>query len=147
MAVTTCIGRALESYSFLSWPTLCRTYLVNYALLCLTSFCFHLSYMLYLRCLSFVRGLLTGKFKRDDPNTSATLAGTRLGWVAEKPSERAAFATPDIETLRHNENYWKLMEKVEAIGKQHGMCTLCRKIGSCKYKLFKWCRCRSIQKL
>ena len=72
------------------------------------------------KCL-FVRGLLTGKFKRDDLNTSATLAGTRLGWIAEKPSERSVFATPYVENLRNDENFWKLMDTVEAIGKQHGM--------------------------
>lgn len=82
--------------------------------------------------LVFVRGLLTGKFKRDDPNTAATLAGTRLGWTAEKPAERAIFTTPDIATLRDDEKFWKLMDAVEAIGKQHGMCS---KLVHCKYKL------------
>ena len=82
----------------------------------------------------FVRGLLTGKFKRDDPKTKSTLAGTRLGWTAEKPNERAIFATPDIETLRNDENFWKLMDTVEAIAKQHG--TLIKMV-HCTYKLFK----------
>ena len=63
----------------------------------------------------FVRGLLTGKFKRDDPNALTTLEGTRLGWTSEKPSERAVFATPGIETLRDNENFWKLMDTVEQL--------------------------------
>lgn len=65
-------------------------------------------------------GLLAGKFKRDDQKTSETLAGTRLGWVAEKPSERAVFATPDVEVIRKDDNFWALMDAVEAIGKQHG---------------------------
>ena len=79
--------------------------------------------MYYLPYPCFVRGLLTGKFKRDDPNVLATLAGTRLGWVAEKPSERGRGGTPDVETLRNDENFWKLMDTVEAIGKRHGMCS------------------------
>ena len=89
----------------------------------------------------FVRGLLTGKFKRNDPKTSESLAGTRVGWVAENPAERAIFSTPDIETLRNDENFWKLMDTVEAIAKKHGMCS---KIVHCTYKLFKLCICRNI---
>jgi len=76
---------------------------------------------------------LTGKFKRDDQNPSSTLAGTRLGWIAEKPSERALFGMLDVENLRENENFWKLMDTVEAIAKRHGMCY---KIVQCKCRLF-----------
>lgn len=83
----------------------------------------------------FVRGLLTGKFKRNDQKATATLAGTRLGWVAEKPTERTFSATPDIETLRNDERFWKLMDTVEAIGKQHGRpYHMSSKIVHCKYK-------------
>lgn len=62
-------------------------------------------------------GLLSGKFKRDAK--AASLAGTRLGWVAEKPKERAFHCAPDIETMRGNEDFWKLMDSVESIAKQH----------------------------
>jgi len=65
-------------------------------------------------------GLLTGKFKRDDKNTANTLAGTRLGWTAEKSSERTFGFAPYIEEYRNNEDYWTLMTALENIGLEHG---------------------------
>ena len=58
-------------------------------------------------------GLLTGKFKREDKDVAATLSGTRLGWTAEKPSERSFNISPNVEQYRENENYWKLMDAHE----------------------------------
>lgn len=66
------------------------------------------------------RGLLTGKFKREDTNPAATLAGTRLGWTAEKPEGRTMGASPSVENYRNNEDYWTLMTAMETIGKKHG---------------------------
>jgi len=66
-------------------------------------------------------GLLTGKFKREDTTVTETLAGTRLGWVAEKPNERGIFGSrPQVEKYRNNEDYWHLMDAIQAIGKGHG---------------------------
>jgi len=65
-------------------------------------------------------GLLTGKFKREDKDITKAIPGTRLSWVAEKPEERALPAMPNVEVFRNNENYWKLMDLLKAIGKQHG---------------------------
>jgi len=66
-------------------------------------------------------GLLTGKFKREDRDVQQSLRGTRLAWVNEKPQERAlSGSAPDVDEYRNNENYWKLMEGVETIAKQHG---------------------------
>jgi len=66
-------------------------------------------------------GLLTGKFKREDANFKQTLAGTRLAWVAEKPKERGIFGSrPQVENYRDNEDYWKLMDAIHTIGKEHG---------------------------
>ena len=48
------------------------------------------------------------------------LAGTRLGWTAEKPSERTWGVAPNVEDYRNNEAYWKLMDALAAIGKAHG---------------------------
>jgi len=63
-------------------------------------------------------GMLTGKFKRSE--MGKTLAGTRLAWTAEKPNERAMFSTPNMESYRENENYWKLMDATADIAKQYG---------------------------
>jgi len=68
-----------------------------------------------------VGGLLTGKFKRDDKQTDKTLAGTRIGWTAEKPEERAfSSVAPYIENYRNNEDFWKLLDATSSIAKQHG---------------------------
>jgi aryl-alcohol dehydrogenase-like predicted oxidoreductase len=65
-------------------------------------------------------GMLTGKFKREDTQVVSTLAGTRLGWAAEKPAERAFSVSPNVEQYRENENYWKLMGATNDIAKAHG---------------------------
>jgi len=70
--------------------------------------------------MNVVRGILTGKFKRDDKDFLTTLAGTRLGWTNEKPEERARGATPYIEEYRENEDFWTLQELLDTIGKAHG---------------------------
>jgi len=64
-------------------------------------------------------GLLTGKFKREDKANASSMEGSRLAWVAENPAERAMFSTPNIEEYRAKEEYWKLMDKLTAIGKEH----------------------------
>jgi len=64
-------------------------------------------------------GLLTGKFKRQDKNVGATIPGSRLAWVAEKPAEREFTVAPDVEKYREKEDYWKLMDQITAIGKEH----------------------------
>jgi len=63
-------------------------------------------------------GLLTGKFKKGTDEKS--LAGTRLGWTAEKPKERQLPAAPYVENFRENDNYWKLMDATSDIAKIYG---------------------------
>jgi aryl-alcohol dehydrogenase-like predicted oxidoreductase len=65
-------------------------------------------------------GLLTGKFKRDTKDVQTSLAGTRLAWTAEKPKERTFSVAPHTESFKDNENYWKLMDVMETVGKAHG---------------------------
>jgi aryl-alcohol dehydrogenase-like predicted oxidoreductase len=64
-------------------------------------------------------GLLTGKFKREDKDVVSSLAGSRLGWTAEKPSERTHSVAPNVEQYRDNEKYWKLMDALGDVGKEH----------------------------
>jgi len=64
-------------------------------------------------------GLLTGKFKREDKNITTTIPGSRLAWVAEKPSTRTFSVAPDVEQYREREEYWKLMDALTTIGKAH----------------------------
>jgi len=66
------------------------------------------------------RGLLTGKLKRDDKDFAKTLAGTRLGWTNEKPDERTWPATPYIGEYRENEEYWTVVNALDAVAKEHG---------------------------
>jgi aryl-alcohol dehydrogenase-like predicted oxidoreductase len=64
-------------------------------------------------------GLLTGKFKRNDRQVTSHLAGSRMGYTAEKPVERENSMAPNVEDFRDDDHYWTLMAGLQEIGKAH----------------------------
>lgn len=63
------------------------------------------------------RGILTGKFKRNEiPDPK----GSRVGFIHADES-KATTGFPAWNTYRDNEKYWQLMELIKSIGDKHGM--------------------------
>ena len=66
------------------------------------------------------RGLLTGKFKREEPPPSPS--SSRVAWVEENPQGRTTQSHPNLSSVAHDDHFWQLLDALSDIAATHCTC-------------------------